>query len=99
MISARRVFHRLGLDAIDRQWIHTLFGPPNYCRSNTSRCIHYPEFGTLVLQSLVAGFMTIVGITLVVSALSLNSLSLKMRAIKRLGDARAGFALWLMSSL
>lgn len=36
--------------------------------------------GTWVLQSLVAGFMIIVGTTLVVSALSLNSLSLMMKA-------------------
>lgn len=38
--------------------------------------------GTWVLQSLVAGFMIIVGTTLVVSALSLNSLSLMMKANK-----------------
>lgn len=37
-------------------------------------------FGTWVLQSLIAGFMIIVGTTLVVSALSLNSLSLMMKA-------------------
>ena len=36
--------------------------------------------GTWVLQSLIAGFMIIVGTTLVVSALSLNSLSLMMKA-------------------
>ena len=38
--------------------------------------------GTWVLQSLMAGFMIIVGTTLVVSALSLNSLSLMMKANK-----------------
>ncbi|HOB39385.1 MAG TPA: glycosyltransferase family 2 protein, partial [Methanomassiliicoccaceae archaeon] len=36
--------------------------------------------GTWVLQGLMAGFMIIVGTTLVVSALSLNSLSLMMKA-------------------
>jgi hypothetical protein len=36
--------------------------------------------GTWVLQGLMAGFMIIVGTTLVVSALALNSLSLMMKA-------------------
>jgi glycosyltransferase involved in cell wall biosynthesis len=40
------------------------------------------SIGTWVLQSLMAGFMIIVGTTLVVSALSLNSLSLMMKANK-----------------
>ena len=39
-------------------------------------------FGTWALQSLISGFMIILGIILVVSALSLNSLALMMKAEK-----------------